>query len=179
MVLSNLHLIPSQLVLPLAGYLVGQERFSFPLVLIASTAGSMASALILYAPGRWIGEEPVRRFVERFGRFILMKESDLDRASGWFDRHGGKAVLISRLVPGVGNLISVPAGIEQMPVWQFVAYTTLGNGLWNAGLIGLGWALGAQWTLVKQYAPIIEYAILAAIAGVILWSLWRRCKAYK
>ena len=178
MMLSNLQLIPSQLVLPFAGYLIGQERFSFPLVLMASTAGAVAGALILYAPGYWLGEDRLRRFVKRFGRFVFVSESDLDKTSKWFDRHGGEAVLISRLVPGVGNLISVPAGIEHMPVWRFAVCTALGNSLWNAGLISIGWALGAQWPLVKQYAPIIEYAVLAAIAAGILWFLWRRWKAY-
>jgi membrane protein DedA with SNARE-associated domain len=179
MMLSNLQLIPSQLVLPFAGYLVGQERFSFPLVLMTSTVGSVAGALILYVPGHWLGEERLRQLIKRFGRFVFVGESDLNKASRWFDRHGGEAVLISRLVPGVGNLISVPAGIEQMPVWRFVVYTALGNSFWNAGLIGIGWALGAQWPLVKQYASIIGYAVLAAIAGGILWFLWRRWKAYR
>jgi membrane protein DedA with SNARE-associated domain len=179
MMLSNLQLIPSQLVLPLAGYLVGEGRFSFPLVLMASTAGAVAGALILYASGYWLGEERIRRFIKRFGRFVAVGESDLDKASQWFDRHGGEAVLISRLVPGVGNLSSVPAGIEQMSVWRFVVLTALGNGLWNSGLISVGWALGVQWPLVKQYAPIIEYAVLAAIAGGILWFLWRRWKTYR
>ena len=177
MALSNLFLpIPSELVLPLAGFLVGQGRFSFLLVLIAATAGSVASALILYAAGRWFGEERLRRLVGRFGRFVLIDESHLDKVSGWFERHGGEAVLICRLVPGVGSLISVPAGIERMPVWRLITYTCLGNGLWNVAFIGLGWALGAKWKLVERYAPIVEYAALAAIAGGVLWLLWRRRK---
>ncbi len=95
--LSNLFLpVPSELVLPFAGFLVGQGFFLFPLLMLAATAGSMAGAFIVYAPARRLGEEPVRRFVKRYGRFGLLSESDFDKASGWFDQHGGEAVLIGR-----------------------------------------------------------------------------------
>ena len=180
MVLSNVYLpIPSQLVLPLSGFLVGQERFSFPLVLMASTVGALVGTLMLYVPGRLLGEEPLRRFLKRYGRFMHVNESDLDKASEWFDQHGGQAVLIGRLVPGVGSLISVPAGIEQMPLWRFVTYTILGNGLYNTVLVGLGWWLGSQWEIVERYAPIAEYAALAVVAGLVLRFLWGRWKAHK
>jgi membrane protein DedA with SNARE-associated domain len=176
---SNLLLlIPTQVVLAPAGYEVSQGRFSFPLVLIAATAGSLTSALILYALGRWIGEESLRRFIGRFSRFMFVRQSDLDKAIKAFDRYGGEAVLISVLLPGVGNSISVPAGMERMSVWQFVGYASLGNGLRNAVLIGLGWALGDQWAMVEQYASIIKYAALVAIIGGIFWVLWGRWKAH-
>jgi len=179
-VLSNVYLpIPSQLVLPLSGFLVGQERFSFPLVLIASTAGALVGTLMLYVPGRLLGEEPLRRFLKRYGRFVHVNESSLDKASGWFDRHGGKAVLIGRLVPGGGSLISVSAGVEQMPLWRFVGYTTFDNGFYNAALVGLGWWFGSQWEIVERYAPIAEYAALAVVARLILRFVWRRWKAHK
>ena len=178
--LSNLLLpIPSQLVLPFAGFLVGQGHFSFPLVLLTSTAASLASALILYAPGHRLGEKPLRRFVERFGRLVFVKESHLDKAGEWFEQHGEKAVLVARLVPGVGSLISVPAGLEQMSLWRFLAYTALGNGLWNAIFIGLGWALGAWWTMVVQYAQPLQYVGLATVVGGILWFVWRRRRAHR
>ncbi len=169
--LANLHLpIPSELVLPLAGSLVAQGRFSFFAVLVATT-GSLVGALVLYGLGRRLGEENLRRFVGRFGRLAFVYESDLDKASGWFERHGAKAVIIARLVPGVGNLISVPAGIGRMPVWRFVAYTALGSALWNGAFVGLGWALGSQWRLVRQYAHILQYLVMVAVAGAILWFL--------
>jgi membrane protein DedA with SNARE-associated domain len=178
--LSNLLLpIPSQLVLPLSGFLVSQGRFSFPLVLLTSTAASLPSALILYAPGYRLGEKPLRRFVGRFGRLVFLNESHLDKASGWFERYGEKAVLIGRLVPGVGSLISVPAGLEQMPLCRFLAYTALGNGLWNAMFVGLGWALGARWTIVAQYAQPLRYVGLAIVVAGIFWFLWRRRRAHR
>lgn len=166
--------VPSALILSLAGFLVGQGRFSFLPALLATTAGSVTSALILYTPGLWLGEERVRRFVKRFGRFIFVDESDLDKASGWFEKHGGSAVLFGRLVPGVGVLISLPAGIGRMPILRFMLYTALGTALWNGAFICLGWFLGAKWRQAGQYADILGYVALATAAAGLLWFLWRR-----
>ena len=166
--------VPSEIVLPLAGFLVGQGRFSFPLVLLAATAGSVVGSLVPYALGRWLGEERVRRFVGRFGRFALVSETDLEKAGEWFERHGREGVLLGRLIPGPGALVSVPAGLERMPVWRFVVYTAAGSTAWNAAFVGLGWALGRQWRLVQPYTHVLEYAVLAAVGGMVLWFLWRR-----
>lgn len=143
-------------------------------MLIASTAGSVSGALVLFGLGGWLGEERLRRFVRRFGKFLLIDESDLDRAAGWFERYGGAAVFFGRLVSGVRSLVSVPAGIERMPLWHFTVYTLGGSFLWNMVLVGLGWILGDQWALVRQYAQMIQYALLAAVVGTIAWFLWRR-----
>lgn len=175
MVLSNLFLpIPSQVVLPLAGFLVGRGDLSFPLVLLAATAGTLTSALAMYYLGRRLGEERVRWFVRRLGRYAPVGESTLDRAHRRFERHGGAAVTISFLIPGVGNLVSLPAGLEGMPVRRFVAHAILGSGLWNAALIGAGWALGSRWQAVREYVPYVEYAVLAVAVGAAAWFFWRR-----
>ena len=179
--LVNLHLlpVPTQLILALAGFLVGQGRFSFVSVLVASTAGALAASLVLYLLGLWIGEENLYRLVKRFERFKLVFGSDLVRASEVFERHGGKAILIGHLVPAVGALISVPAGLTRMPLLgRFMVYTVLGSALWNGAFIVLGWALGAQWASVKQYASIIEYAVLVVTVGGISWLLWRRWRVH-
>jgi membrane protein DedA with SNARE-associated domain len=177
--LGYLHLLPpTQLVLPLAGFLVGQGRFSFVPVLVASTVGGGIASLVMYLPGLWIGEESLRRLVVRFGRFVFVDESDLDKAGKLFERHGGKAVLIGHLIPGVTAFISVLAGLKRMSIrGRFLFYTFLGTALWNGVLICLGWALGAEWTLVKEYAPIVEYAVLVAVAAGISWFVWRRWRA--
>jgi len=169
--------VPSEVVLPLAGFLVGEGRFSFPLVLLTATAGSVVGSLIPYTLGRRLGEQRVRRFVGRFGRFALVSESDLEKAGGWFERHGEEGILLGRLVPGAGTLVSVPAGLKQMPVWRFAAYTAVGSATWNAAFIVLGWVLGRQWRLVQPYAHVLEYAVLVAVGGVVLWLLWRRRRA--
>ena len=170
-------LIPTQLTLPLAGFLVGQGRFSLVPVLAASTAGSVTASLILYLLGFWSGGS-MRRLTNRIKPLDkLVFKPGLDRASKLFERHGREAILFGRFVPGTGAPISVLAGLEHMPIWQFTVYTALGSAVWNGTFVSLGWVLGAQWPLVKQYASIVEYVLLAAIiAGGIIWILWRQWK---
>lgn len=180
--LINLHVlpIPTQLILCLAGFLVGQGQFAFALVLLSSTVGAVAASLVLYALGLWIGEENLRRIIKRFERFKLIFVADLERASGVFERHGGKAILVGHLFPGIGALISIPAGIKRMHIFgRFMFYTVLGCLAWNGGFVALGLLLGSNWPVVKQYSSIIEYAVLATILGGILLLLWRRWRAYK
>ncbi len=175
-----LHLIvPTQLVLPLAGFLVGEGRFSFPLVLAAATIGGVVGSVALYFPGLWLGEERLRQFIDKYGRYVFVYVEDLDKTSKMFERHGGKAVLIGHLIPGVTALISIPAGLKRMSLYgRFMFYTIIGTTLWNGIFIGLGWVLGANYELVEQYAPIVEYAVLAAIVLAIVWFVWRRWSAH-
>ncbi len=180
--LINLHVlpIPTQLILCLAGFLVGQGQFAFALVLLSSTVGAVAASLVLYALGLWIGEESLRRIIKRFERFKLIFVADLERASEVFERHGGKAILVGHLFPGIGALISIPAGIKRMHIFgRFMFYTVLGCLAWNGGFIALGLLLGSNWPVVKQYSSIIEYTVLAAIVTGVILLLWRRWKAYK
>src|SRR3954468_3877710 len=177
--LIGLHLLPlpTQPILALAGFLVGQGRFSFVLVLAASTTGETVSSLGLYYLGCWIGEKSLRRLVGRLERFKLVFRSDLDKASEAFEQHSGKAILIGHLVPAVGALISIPAGIRRMPILKsFMFYTVLGSTVWNGTFIIVGWVLGAHWASVEHYAPIMEYMALVAMVGGILWLLRRRWK---
>jgi membrane protein DedA with SNARE-associated domain len=166
--------IPSEVILPLTGFLAGRGLLSLPGAMLAATAGSVIGALILYGLGRWVSEARLRAIVKRFGRPLMLRETDLDRALGWFDRHGAKAVFLCRLVPVVRSLISVPAGLAAMPLGTFVAYTTLGSGIWNTALLSLGWALGERWDLVLRYAGYFEYAVLIALAGAVVWFFWSR-----
>ena len=178
--LGYLHLpILAEITLPLAGFLVAQGRLSFVPVLIWTTLASVAASVVLYLLGFWLGEEPLRWFVRKFGRFVFLYESDLDKASEAFERHGGKAVLIGRLVPGVTSFISIPAGIERMAIYgKFMIFTVIGTIVYNGAFIGLGWALGSQWELVERYASIVNYVVLTAIAGGSVWFVWHRWKAH-
>jgi membrane protein DedA with SNARE-associated domain len=178
----NLHAlpIPTQLILCLAGFLVGQGQFSFAAVLASSTVGAVAASLVLYAVGLWIGEDVLRRVIKRFERFKLIFVADLERASEVFEKHGGKAILVGHLFPGVGAMISIPAGIKRMRIFgRFMAYTILGCLVWNGGFIVLGLLLGSNWPVVKEYASIIEYTVLAAVVGGVLLLIWRRWSAHK
>jgi membrane protein DedA with SNARE-associated domain len=163
--------IPSELILPLSGYLASRGRMPLAMVVAGATAGSLAGALGLYWAGAALGQKRLRRLAERVP---LVEVADLERAEQWFDRHGGLAVLIGRVVPVVRSLVSVPAGVERMPLWRFVLYTIVGSGAYNLLLIGLGYVLGSRWQTVEQYSNYLNYAIYAAIlAGVGLFALKR------
>ena len=153
--------IPSELILPLSGYLASRGRMSLAAVVIGATLGSLAGALALYWAGAALGQKRLRRLAERTP---LVEVDDLERAEHWFDRHGGLAVLIGRVVPVVRSLVSVPAGVEHMPLWRFVLYTIVGSGVYNLVLVGLGYVLGSRWKTVEQYSNYLNYAIYAAIA---------------
>lgn len=159
--------IPSELILPLAGYYVGQGEMAFILAVLAATIGSLAGALILYAIARFGG----RTLVLRFGKVLRIKAADLDRADHWFDRHGAPIVLFGRLVPGARSLVSIPAGLSEMPVLKFTALTALGSTVWNCALIGAGWALGEHYEKVGGIVgpigtAVVGLCVLAVIALV-------------
>ena len=165
--------IPSEIVLPLAGYEVSQGSLTFTLTVLVATAGSLIGALILYAIGRFGG----RPAVERWGRVLRVTEADLDRAERWFDRWGDWIVLLSRLVPLIRSVVSIPAGIMEMPVLRFAALTTLGSLIWNFLLVGAGYQLGARWEevseLVGRWSDAMLVIAVVSLAAACVW-LWRR-----
>lgn len=169
--------LPSELILPLAGFLSGQGRLELPLVILAATVGSVVGAVVLYGAGYWLGDAGLRPLVRRFGRWLFLREVDLDQAQDWFDRHGAKAVLFGRCVPLVRSLVSVPAGVARMPIWRFLTYTTLGSLAWNALLIGFGWGLGERWEAVGQYVKQLQSVVLVLAGVALLWFVVRRLRA--
>jgi membrane protein DedA with SNARE-associated domain len=171
--------IPSEVILPLAGFLAGQGHLTLVGVIIAATLGSVIGSLILYGLGHWYGHQRLRGLIRRYGHFVLLKETDLDRAHGWFDRHAGKAVLIGRLVPGVRSLISLPAGVTRMPLHEFVLFTAVGSSVWNGLLVGLGWGLGNRWEQVQGYTRYLEYAVILAVLSVIALFAWSRRNTWR
>jgi membrane protein DedA with SNARE-associated domain len=165
--------IPSELIMPLAGYMVTRGQLSFVGVVLAGTLGSVLGALPLYYAGNALGEERVMDWADRHGRWVTVSRQDLERAKGWFERHGGMAVLFCRLIPGVRSLISIPAGIERMPVAAFLAYTTVGAGLWTTLLAALGYGLGGKYTEVEQYLDPVSYVVLGGIVVLYLVRVLR------
>ncbi len=168
--------IPSEVILPLAGFLTGQGRFSFVLVLISSTLGSLIGALILYAIGMGLGQAGIRRFFERYGHLALITPEDLTRAEDWFDRWGPVAVFTGRLVPVVRSLVSLPAGYRRMPLMQFVPLTIFGSLLWNGALVSLGWAFGENWHAIEEYVGVLQYVVVAVVAILVLRFAWARLR---
>ena len=155
--------IPSEVVLPLAGFLVGRGDLGFWQALLASTSGSVAGALILYALGRYGG----RRLVLRYGRFLRVDEDSLDRADGWFRRYGDWVVLFARVVPFARSVVSIPAGTMKMPAIRFTMMTALGSFAWNTLLIGAGVILGANWQQVEAWIGSYSNVVLVVTAVAI------------
>lgn len=163
--------IPSELVLPMAGFLAGQGRLSLVGAIVASTVGSTAGALGLYWVAHAWGTERVRGLLTRLP---LMEAEDLDRAESWFDRHDRSSVLIGRLVPGVRSLISLPAGFRGMSLGMFVALTALGSAGWNTLLVLGGYLLGSQWRSVGRYSDWLNWAVIVLLVLAVVKFVWDR-----
>lgn len=163
--------IPSEVVLPAAGALIYFGDLSGPLTMFWATLGSVIGALILYGAGRAFGEERTRKAM----LFVpLIDEDDVDRADAWFAKHGEKAVLIGRLIPGVRSLVSLPAGAAGMPLSRFVLLTAIGSAVWNLLLIGSGWLLGTQYHVIEAHIDTANNVIYVLIGASIAVFVMRR-----
>ena len=169
--------IPSEIVLPFAGFVARRGDGSVIVMVVASTIGSVIGALVLYAIAAAIGPERIHSFVVRFGKWFGVKESDMVRAEEWFDRRSNVAVLVGRCVPLIRSLVSIPAGFRRMKFIPFITLTAIGSAVWNVALIGAGAALGDQWDRVGDYVGIFQWLVVAAILGVILKFAWSKVNA--
>ncbi|WP_445154490.1 DedA family protein [Arthrobacter sp. Hor0625] len=168
--------IPSEVILPLAGFLTRQGTMSLVLVFLTSTLGAYLGALLLYWLGARLGLE---RSIRWLSKLPLVDREDFEKAAHWFDRHGRPAVFFGRLIPGVRSLISLPAGAQNMNLLSFTVFTLAGSGLWNGLLIGLGAALGSQYELIDQYSRYLNYAVYGALAAVLIWFVVRAVRRSK
>lgn len=165
--------IPSEVILPLAGFVAGDGEASLVGMIIAATIGSVVGAWVLYGLSAAIGPDRLHRFIVRYGRWVGVKERDLIRAEDWFDRRASTAVLVGRCVPLIRSVVSVPAGFRRMPIGPFTLYTMIGSLIWNTTLIGAGAILGDRWKRVGDVVGLFQGAvILAAVVGV-LYLFWR------
>lgn len=162
--------IPSEIVLPFAGFVaqqgsagVAQSDTSVIGMMIAATIGSVVGALILYVISSAIGPERLRAFVQRFGRWFGVKQTDLLRAEAWFDRRSFVAVLVGRCVPLIRSIVSIPAGFRRMKLMSFILLTAVGSAVWNIALIGAGAILGDQWERVGEYVGVFQWLVVGAI----------------
>jgi len=165
--------VPSELVLPLAGYTASQGHYGVVAAIAWATAGSLVGALVLYWLGAAWGLDRVCALADRIP---LMHAQDVRRAVTWFGRHGRTAVFVGRLVPGVRSLISIPAGIDRMPLVRFCVFTTAGSLVWNAALILAGYELGAQWHVVERYVGGVGNVVLVLLAVALVVVVARRLR---
>ena len=168
MILESAYIpLPSEIILPYAGYLVYLHRASLPSAILAGLAGGMIGAIIGWVIARYGG----RPLVEHYGRYIGIRRHELDRAEAWFARHGDGAVFFGRLLPGVRTYISFPAGVAEMPLGRFFLFSLLGSLPWTIVLTYVGYSLGAHWKSVTQASHLLLAAILI---GLVAWIVMIR-----
>ena len=165
--------LPSEVILPLAGYLTQQGDMNIVLVVLTSTLGGYVGAVLLY----WLGAAwGLERSIRALSKLPLVERSDFERAVKWFSRHGRSSIFFGRLIPGVRSLISLPAGTTRMPLLTFSLFTIAGTLVWSTVLISLGAALGTQYQLVERYSQYLNYAVYAAVAVGIALLIVRRVR---
>lgn len=162
--------IPSELVMPLAGFTAARGETSLVAVILAGTIGSVAGAYLWYWLGAKFGEARLKRLAARHGRWLTVTPEEIERAEDWFRRHGRTAVLIGRLVPAVRTLISVPAGVSGMPLAPFLFYSTLGTIVWTSLLAGAGYLLEGQYDRVAAWLNPVSNVVVIGLVG---WYLYR------
>jgi membrane protein DedA with SNARE-associated domain len=166
--------IPSELIMPLGGFLAAQGKMDPFLVVLVGTTGSVLGALPWYWLGRAFGRDRLFRLADRFGFIMTMDPPDVLQAFNWFERHGRKAVLLGRLIPAIRTLISVPAGLACMPLPGFLALTTLGSLVWTSVLTAAGYLLETQYEQVQDYVDPASKLVVFGVIAIYLWRLGRR-----
>jgi len=172
--------IPSEVTMLVGGALAsasfvegGAEPLDLWLVVVAGTAGNLVGSWLAY----WVGLRGGRPLAERWGRYVLLRSHEIDRAEAWFADHGELAVFVSRMLPVIRTFISLPAGVARMPFWRFTLYTAIGCVPWNLGLGLLGFYLGENWRTVERYFTPISVAVAIALAALIGWWVVRRLRS--
>jgi len=166
--------IPSEIVLPFAGFVARDGNATFVGMVLAATLGSLAGALLLYGIAAWIGPARLHRFLVRYGKWFRLTPGDIEKSERWFDQRAVVAVLIGRCVPLIRSLVSIPAGFRRMPLTPFVIYTTIGSLVWNTALIGAGYVLRDNWHDVEPVLDTFQYVVIAAILAAVAWYVWAR-----
>lgn len=166
--------LPSEVILPLAGFTASRGTFGLVEVLVWTTLGSVVGALALYGLGRGLGRD---RMVALAARLPLIDVADVERTEAWFERHGQKAVFLGRMVPLFRSFISIPAGTTRMPLVRFLALTTAGSLIWNTVFVVAGYELGEQWHRVEGYAGGLQLAVIGLVGLAVAWFVTARTRA--
>jgi membrane protein DedA with SNARE-associated domain len=169
--------IPSEIVLPFAGFVAQRGSDSVVLMILAATVGSVIGALIMYWIAAVIGDERLHAFTRKFGKWVQIREADLTRAEEWFDRHAVSAVLVGRCVPLIRSVVSIPAGFRRMKLIPYIAYTFLGSLVWNIALVGAGAMLGENWERVEPVVATFQWVVIVlivAVAARLVYTFFRR-----
>lgn len=166
--------IPSELVMPLAGFLSAEGTLLLVPAILAGSAGSVAGALLWYYVGVWIGEARLRAFAARHGKWLTISPREVDASADWFRRYGWRAVFFGRMIPGVRTFISVPAGVARMPIGPFLLFTTLGSLIWTSALAVAGYLLQSQYDRVANWINPVSTLVIVSLVGIYLFRLIRQ-----
>jgi membrane protein DedA with SNARE-associated domain len=161
--------VPSEAVMPFAGFLVAEGKFTFILVVLISTIGSLIGSLISYAVGYYCE----RALIHKYGMFVLLDKEELDATESFFGRYGEATIFISRFIPVVRHLISLPAGFSRMNIYKFCLFTVVGAGIWNGILAYTGFYLKNNWEAVMRYSRYIDMIVLLFLAGLIMYFVYK------
>ena len=159
--------IPSEIVLPFAGFVAQRGSDSVVLMILAATVGSVVGALIMYWIAAVIGDERLHAFTRKFGKWVQIREADLTRAEEWFDRHAVSAVLVGRCVPLIRSVVSIPAGFRRMKLIPYITYTFLGSLVWNIALVGAGAILGENWERVEPVVAAFQWIVIVLVVAAV------------
>lgn len=165
--------VPSEAVMPFAGFLVSTGQFSFWLVIVVSLLGTIVGSLFSYFIGLYGGKS----FILKYGKYFLLRPEDLEKTEKFFAKHGEKTIFISRFIPVVRHLISLPAGAAKMNILKFSAYTIAGATIWHIFLTWVGFSLKQNWPKLGQYTQFLDYIFLVAIIAAIIFFIYRRKKS--
>lgn len=168
--------LPSEIIMPFSGYLVSTGRFDFFLVGISGALGNTLGSLLIYGVGFWGHERLARRFIRRFGRWILFTEEELSKTERLLHKYKNWVVLGSRVLPGIRTVISLPCGIARLPLLRFIILTFFGSLIWSVFLAWIGYVLGQNWQSIGPYFHKLEFVIIAFILVAIGWYIWYKLK---
>lgn len=166
--------IPSEIVLPFAGFVASDGKATLWGMILAATIGSMIGAWALYGIAAAIGPVRLRVLLLTWGKWLRLTEADIDKSEAWFDKHSSIAVLVCRCIPLMRSLISIPAGFRRMNIVAFSVYTLIGSLVWNTALIGAGYALRSRWDEVEPVLHYAQYAVIAGILAAVAYYVWKR-----
>jgi membrane protein DedA with SNARE-associated domain len=169
--------IPSELIMPLAGFTVAQGKMNFGLAVFAGTVGTMAGTYAWYYLGRLVNYQRLAGWTDRYGKWIGVSAKEIDRVNNWFDKHGKNAVFFGRMVPGIRTLISLPAGMNKMPFATFTIYSTLGTLIWTLGLTTAGFLLGDNYASIEQYLAPVSKLVVFGLLGLLGYWIFTKLRS--
>lgn len=168
--------IPSEIIMPSAGYAASQGELVLVGVIIAGCIGSLTAAALLYWIGYQFNHDAIFRFTDRYGKYLFIKSEDIQKSLLWFEKYGHRIVFFGRMVPAVRSLISIPAGMSRMPFWKFMFYSALGTIIWTTFLACVGFYFGENQALMHEIFSRVGYVIITIVVLMLLWHCYRKLK---